>query len=373
MYNWTGPRVTLGIGVTVAAGLLALAACISEVYWAVAVFAIAEGLGPGLLFLPLMFCSWTALPDNKGLAAGLTSFCFCLGGTLYGLLFTFLINPNNDSPSLPVTSGTQMEHLFPPSMVHKVPSVFLWSAIAGAVLSAFALVLIYDPTSRSERQSIAASIVSRESLKQPLDTSGCPTLYRALQTSALWMLFAILGLSITFPSFMLSQYKNYGEKHIDNDQYLSGIGSAGLIFNASGRLICTWLTDFLSYKPVALSICLTMGVAAFTVTYIAQYHVLYVVWVLVALFGQGSVFMPLGIVCRNIYGPVVGGKVFSLVILGSAVANTLLAAGTVPMVQVLGYEWTFRICGFSALAAALLVVFVRTKYNWEKTDSEALL
>ena len=133
---------------------------------------------------------------------------------------------------------------------------------------------------------------------------------------------------------MIVQYKSYGEKHIDNDQYLSGIGSAGLIFNSSGRLICTWLSDFLSYKPVALSICLTMGVVAFTVTYIAPYHELYVVWVLVSFFGQGSLYTPLAILCRNIYGAMIGGKVFSIVTFGSALANTVLAVSTVPMVQV---------------------------------------
>jgi len=334
MYHWMGPRIALGMGLVIATSSLALCSFITELYWAVAALAVTIGVGPGVLFFCLLFCSWTALPDNKGLATGLTSSSFCLGGTLYGLLFTFLINPDNLSPSVRVTTGTETEYLFPPYVVTRVPDVMRWSAVLGLVIGAVAILLLYDHTSRLERKSIVNSIVSRDSIRKRPEMNGCPTLGIALKTSAFWVLFGVMGLSITYPTFMIVQYKNYGERHIDNDQYLSGIGSIGLVINACARLLCTWLTDFLPYKPVAFTLCFLMSVVACTVTLVAPYHFLYVTWVFISFFGHGSVFAPIAVVCGNIFGTAIGGKVFSLVALGSALALTLLGVVTVPMVQV---------------------------------------
>ena len=322
------------MGLSVETGLLAASSLVKSLYWSVAALGVAIGLGPGLLFFPLMFCSWTVLPENKGLATGLTSFFFCIGGTLYGLIFTFLINPDNVSPSIKVTAGTETEYLFPPSMVLKVPAVLRWSALAGLVIGAIAIALIYDHTNRLDRQSVIKSIVSKEGIRPKEGITGCPTLGMAIKTSAFWVLFGVCGLALTYPSFMIVQYKNYGERHIDNDQYLSGIGSIGLVFNAFGRLICTWLTDYLSYKPMALISCISLAVIACTVTLVAPYHLLYLTWVLLTFFGHGSIFTPIAMECGNIFGTAIGGKVFSLVALGSASANLVLGVGTVPVVQV---------------------------------------
>ncbi len=322
------------MGLSVETGLLAVSSLIKSLYWSLAALGLAIGIGPGLLFFPLMFCSWTVLPNNKGLATGLTSFFFCIGGTLYGLIFTFLINPDNVSPSIKVTAGTETEYLFPPSMVLKVPAILRWSALAGLAIGAIAIALINDHTNRSERKSVIKSIVSKEEIRQNEAITGCPTLGIAIKTSAFWVLFGVSGLALAYPSFMIVQYKNYGERHINNDQYLSGIGSIGLVVNAFGRLICTWLMDYLSYKPMALITCISLAVIACTVTLVAPYHLLYLTWVLLTFFGHGSIFTPIAMECGNIFGTAIGGKVFSLVALGSALANLVLGVGTVPVVQV---------------------------------------
>ena len=93
-------RIAFGLGLILGTGMLALCSLIQDLYWFVAALSVTIGAGPGMLFFPLHFCSWTVFPDGKGLATGLTSFSFCAGGMLYGLAFTFLVNPDNLSPSV---------------------------------------------------------------------------------------------------------------------------------------------------------------------------------------------------------------------------------------------------------------------------------
>lgn len=64
---------------------------------------------------------------------------------------------------------------------------------------------------------------------------------------------------------------------------------------------------------------------------------------------------------------------FSLIAIGSALANIALGVGTVPMIQILGFKWAFWICGGTAVAAAVLAMGLKVDYDWDKEDESPFL
>ena len=52
-------------------------------------------IGGGLVYLVPILCGWEWFPSNKGLVSGLILSGYGLGGFIFGLISTKLVNPNN--------------------------------------------------------------------------------------------------------------------------------------------------------------------------------------------------------------------------------------------------------------------------------------
>jgi hypothetical protein len=290
---------------------------------------------------------------------------------LYGVFFTFLANPYNESPDKTVHSGNQTEKLFTESVSGRVPMAMRVSAVIILAMGLGGALFVLEVKEKSVRKHLSASITAKDIAEEP--ASGCPSLLIALKTRSIYLLFLFFWLAFQFPMIFLYQYKNYELEYYSNDHLLSLIGTTGLFVNSWARFFISWLADYFSFRSLMLCLTGVMMGLALTVHLIVQYPYAYAVWVCLILACHGGLYSPVTLVCGQIYGPKVGAQVFSIVGQSLNLSNLLMIPATVFLIQVgakqpYGYGTAFFVLGFCPGLAALMIVTLRTDYNWNMGD-----
>lgn len=103
----------MNIGFALVLGGVYIATNIANTWMTFVIFyAVIQAIGFGLLFWTPILCAWEWFEDTKGLATGLILSAFGLAPSIFGLLTTAIVNPNNETT---VPDGTG-EQYFPQSV-----------------------------------------------------------------------------------------------------------------------------------------------------------------------------------------------------------------------------------------------------------------
>jgi len=370
-FQQVGGRLTIVLGTCIYAGGLLGASFLTNVYGFLGVLLVTAGLGLAMMSIPATYLSWVTLPQRKGLATGCVWLFFGFGGMLYGLFFTFLVNPYNQSPDKSVSAGNQTEKLFTESVAGRVPMALRVSAAVILAMSVGGALLVLEVKEKEVRKHLSASISAKDISEEPV--SGCPSFRQALKTRSIYLLFLFFWLSFQFPMIFLYQFKNYELEYSSNDHLLSLTGTMGLFANSLSRFFISWLADYFSFRSLMLCILGTMTALALTLHLVVQFPYVYAVWVCLVFAGHGGLYAPVTLVCGEIYGPKVGAQVFSLVGQSLSLANLLMIPATLFLIQVqakqpYGYNTAFFLLGFTPGLAALMILALRTEYSWNENS-----
>lgn len=370
-FQQLGGRLTIVLGTLIYAGGVLGASFLTSVYGVLGVLLAAAGLGPAMMCLPATYLSWITLPQRKGLATGCAWLFFGFGGMLYGLFFTFLANPYNESPDKTVSAGNQTEKLFTESVAGRVPMAMRVSAAVILAMGLGGALFVLEVKEKEVRKHLSASISAKDIAEEPV--SGCPSLYHALKTRSIYLLFLFFWLSFQFPMIFLYQFKNYELEYFSNDHLLSLTGTIGLFSNSWSRFFISWLADYFSFRSLMLCILITLMILALSLHLVVQYPYVYAVWVCLIFAGHGGLYAPVTLVCGQIYGARVGAQVFSLVGQSLNLGNLLMIPVTIFLIQVkskqpYGYNTAFFCLGFTPGLAALMILALRTEYSWSQSS-----
>lgn len=246
------------------------------------------------MYLCAMEC-WKHFSTSKGVILGFLNSCYGLSPAIFGLLFSFLCNPENEKTAIKVYSGETEYNLFSDSVASRVPYVsFLMGAIS-AVL--FLLPVLFFPVKPTEPKSPTDSLSTTTSEKE------CPSLHVAVRTWAFWSLTLNMFCGITYGVFILNVYKNYGMIYYKNDQLISTLGSSSAVLNALGKIVTSGAMDVLSFKQVyGVNVVLQLAVNA-TITFIMPVSIyLYWVWIAVSFFVFAGVFPSFILESAEVFG-----------------------------------------------------------------------
>ena len=331
-FHTLGGRLTIALGTLVYAGGLCAASFLTDMYEFLAVLLVTAGFGPAMMCIPANYLSWLTLPTQKGLATGFTWLFYGFGGMLYGLIFTFLVNPHNQSPDKSVSAGNQTEKLFTESVAGRVPMALRVSAVVILVMGLGGALLVMETKEKEVRKNLSASISAKDIAEEPV--SGCPSLRQALKTRSFYLLFLFCWLAFQFSLVFLYQFKNYELEYSSNDHLLSLTGTMGLFANSLSRFFISWLADYFSFRSLMLCILSTMTALALTLHLVVQFPYVYAVWVCLVFAGHGGIYAPVTLVCGEIYGTTVGSKVFSIVAQGLNLGNLMMVPVALFLIQV---------------------------------------
>jgi len=297
-YHRFGPRPTGAFaGVLIAGGFLGCA-YLGQAEAFVWVYGVTIGLGAGYASFTPIWRAWEFFPQRQGLITGLIVLGYGVGPGALGLLFTFLVNPDNEKPTLTITRGITEEKLFTYDVARKVPFALKTMAFGFAVLFVFSTALIFKAKSKREISESLASLISSKK-----DTHECPDFRTVLKSSAFWIMLISLFAGTSFGIYMTNAYKNYGLLHIRNDQLLSTIGFVAAGFNAVGRVALPVILDYTSFKlSYSVNSVLQIGVAA-TLFLTVDSPVWYCVWVSLTFLLFAGNFTGFAIESARIFGP----------------------------------------------------------------------
>ncbi len=84
-------------------------------------FAMFDGFGNSLCFMAPVIAGWAYFPNRKGMAAGVAIAGVGIGGFIYSISSTYLINPDNLKGDLPVADGANTDNFFSEGVANNFP------------------------------------------------------------------------------------------------------------------------------------------------------------------------------------------------------------------------------------------------------------
>ena len=272
---------------------------ISNPYIFAAVFSLGVGYGSGGCLYLCFLESWKHFsPQTKGRVMGTISACYAFGPALWSLLFSFLCNPHNDSPSITVHVGETEYALFTDAVASRVPWVSAGFGLLFAVVFALAVLLFpRDPSTQT--------VTSQQEDTEPIPVPGeCPNLKAAVRSWAFTSLTLNMFCGIIFGVFVINSYKNYGLTKYHNDHLVSSIGGFAAALAAVGRASFSSAMDKFTFRAVfGVNIVMQVAAAA-SITYALDTSVyLYGLCVSVGFSTFTGVFAVFIMESSRIFGP----------------------------------------------------------------------
>ncbi|XP_045201987.2 uncharacterized protein LOC123555424 [Mercenaria mercenaria] len=316
-----GPRLATSFGGLIfSLSMMACYFCVKQSLLAmIFVFGVTSNIGNFMAYGPPIQNAIRWMPDHPALAAGLIVAGFGGGATIFNQVITAYINPDNLSPDLITEAG---ERYFTDSdLLDRVPVMFLiLGGIYLVMIIAGVACLSQPPVTKHEIEILQnGELDSKETIgringyngviatisekvlhgtsvndneKAPTGTNATVTdvtdnqnmpekstlsdqkfqkelemkeaIKLAFRTRSFYLVWLIVLSVCCGMQFVFSLYKAYGQRFIEDDHFLSLVGSLSSIFNCIGRPTWGAFMDKFGYRVTVR--CLSFGLAVFAGT-----------------------------------------------------------------------------------------------------------
>jgi OFA family oxalate/formate antiporter-like MFS transporter len=256
----------------------------------IAGFSLAVGYAGGSMVMTAVWPSVRYFPTHKGLVTGLIMLGYGFGNLLDGLLFTFLANPYNATPTLEVHHNGMTDRLFTAEVSLRVPFALRWLAVALLLFTLLGAALVSEPT-ESEMLLTPTKEVEEISKKQ------------AFVSWEFWDMCLIVFFGCAYGLYITNQYKNYGMTEIHNDHLLSYIGTIAALCNAIARFFMSFIMDYISFKLLYCLNSLLQTFLSATIEFVVSSPELFGLWVSLSFVCHAANLSPFAVASSTIYGP----------------------------------------------------------------------
>jgi MFS transporter, OFA family, oxalate/formate antiporter len=248
-----GARKTLLVGCWIMASGVYFSSFAKTLPTFVFCYSIMVGCGVGIAYASPMIAGWSWLPNSKGLVSGAILTGFGLGGFVFNLVGSSIVNPRGIDP---------VHGQFPPEIYRQFPHMLRTLAVTYASISFCGCLLItehpkitvvndddfeYENGKGKEKRTLSAEILG-------------VTIKEALRTSQFWLMWAMIITSASAGLNVASMYKQFASisPQLKGDSYQALTGGMGALFNGFGRLFWGSICDRIGFK------------ASFTILTVAQ-------------------------------------------------------------------------------------------------------
>ena len=202
-------------------------------------FCITYGVGLGLLssvlFLPILLILWDHHIENKSRNTGIVLAGYCLGPVPFGILFTLLVNPE-DKASLSISSeGEAPETIYPESVAERVPFTIRITALCFLLVSVLGLALLPRKAA-----------INQEEVKKTR------TLKDFFRSKVFWNIFFTLMNGFSAIGYIQLVYKIIGNLYINDDYFLSFMGSASFAVAGGARVAYGFMFNRYNWRYIMI-------------------------------------------------------------------------------------------------------------------------
>ncbi|XP_060570539.1 uncharacterized protein LOC132728868 isoform X1 [Ruditapes philippinarum] len=365
--NRLGPRFATSLGGFIfSASMMACYFCVQQSFVAmVLVFGVTSNIGNFMAYGPPIQNAIRWLPRNPALSAGLIVAGFGGGAIIFNQVITAYINPDNLSPDLITDEGER--YFTDAELLDRVPTMFL--ILGGSYLAMIILgvaCLVQPPVKTNEvnilqdedlqttknngsissnngniltvsekvfngtTQHVSEKPGKPESSQFQVELNMKEAIKLAFKTRSFYLVWLIVLTVCCGMQFVFTLYKAYGQTFIENDHFLSMVGSVSSIFNCLGRPFWGAFMDKFGYKATIR--CLSVGLAVFAGTLQLTELVpkeLFAVWICALFFFFCGMWAVTPSVLAKLYGPKNMALNYGFIVSAAGVGN--LTAGITGM------------------------------------------
>eukprot|EP01017_Pseudomicrothorax_dubius_P003105 TRINITY_DN10362_c0_g1_i1.p1 TRINITY_DN10362_c0_g1~~TRINITY_DN10362_c0_g1_i1.p1 ORF type:complete len:477 (+),score=46.34 TRINITY_DN10362_c0_g1_i1:143-1573(+) len=380
----------LGLLVIFSNSLCILLSSWSESYWGfILSYTIVPGLCKGLAYMLPCYTGWKYYPQNQGRVAGIVFCGYGLGTFGFNYLATFLVNPNNVSASLEVMQGEVRKLYFPEEVSTRVPLMLQGLAIAYLIVGGIASYLIEVPGFRAESESpespqlnqsrnfeyqAVANAADEKDMKELEEKVNREEIRQCIRSRAFWVLFCAGACSTTFGYFIVLHYKLYGLLFINDDHFMSLIGSCMAIANACSRLSFGLLADHIPFIRLYTIIVVSLLGISLIFSTVAELgmRLCYFFIVTTTMFMESGHFVLFPTAIVQVFGAKHGHFIHGLITFNFVSAKLLVYVFGAYLLNEIGYNMLFMVFGAIQFVALLLLFFFEGNEKVQSTAGSTL-
>jgi len=297
------------------------------------------GAGVGLGYTAPMLAGWKWKPNEKGLVSGGILTGFGIGGFIFSLIGTSIVNPNG----LNAVKGK-----FPKEVYDNFPKMLRTLAALYAVTASVGSLLLTEPPavkSTSNKTNAAATTANGVSVSE------------ALKTPQFWMMWAMIISSGSAGLTVSSIYKQFaaGAPELTGDGFQAMVGAAGALFNGFGRLGWGLLADKIGFKKSFTFLTLAQMTLMATYSHSTFSRAAFAAntCLLFLCLAGNLALMPSA--AQRMFGPRAGATIYGVMFSAFGIASVGGSALTKALAASYGWSGTFNVLAACSALATIIV------------------
>ena len=315
------------------------------------------GLLSGLLYIIPIFLACQYFPTSKGVISGIITGAYGLATIFSSLLAQNLVNPNNES----ATDKEGSDKYFTADVADNITKFVRYLALYFLLLGLLGSLLFFDPPPKTSIKTNGEEV--RQSINEPLlFQTDKNTFMKILKSKKLYHIFLMNFFSSGLGLLVASNFKNYGLLKINDDEFLTIVGSIGAVCNGGGRILWGILYDKFSFRSVYLFLLSLQIIFIATYDLISEFKASFFIWTCFLLFCEGGHFALFPALCLKEFGVENGSKAYPVVYFAFPCSNFLQFGIIYFLKKSIGFSniyWIFL--GLTAVSAGLVWFFKEKK------------
>jgi hypothetical protein len=297
------------------------------------------GVGCGVINVSSIWPLHSIFGSSNATVTGLAMLGFSIGPSLYGLILTEIVNPDN----LTANGIKSTDEIYPDSVSKRVPLGFLvLSAIFFTVGMISLLIIKIKPNSDSESSQDEAY----------------PTLsYKQIfQSSGFWRLFWFFFLSYFSMIFFISDYRTFMLKYIKDDHLISYTNTISIITDNIGSVVWMIFLDYTSFNTSMIVINSILMILLATLPIIWNIPIAFIVWICALWFCFGGLYAASVYETYNAFPGDTGKKVWPLLTIPWNL-SVFCTVGITAIGDWYGYSYAIYILIAMTIASIAIILF----------------
>jgi len=351
-----GPKVILASGICIISLSVFLTSYAESFFMLSALYGFVNGFFNGVLYMIPVVCGWKFYPNNKGLVSGITIGAFGFGSFIFNFIATGVVNPNNLKPT--IIDGD--EKYFGPEVADRVPQLFRTLGICYLALGLVGALLIRSPKAQSENSE---RLPENETNGQIVSDEPTVSVKEGVFSKPFILLFIMASCGATLGLFLVSIFKVYGGENINDDHFLTLVGSFGSVGNGCTRAVWALFFDKYGFKKVYFTLLTIQAILAPTLSLVSSNKALYLIWYCLIMSCEGGHFAMFPSVTAKVFGLKNGPKIYGYLFWSFAVASWIGLLASNLAINHTGWNAMFLACFGLTLVSFVCNIFFKEKYT----------